>query len=125
MKLIIFLTWLLLFLALPFTLLITAGITYAGGMEKPKLIGKLFLAFIAHTFVTISISIFLLLLIVGAEPHYGQEFSTGKELICLLIVFGYGTSGWLLCSFINGKLIKSWTYFSLDSGKPQTIFGAK
>lgn len=94
-------------------------------MEKFNVIVKFLFSFAAHILMTYLTFAFLMLLWVGAEPRRGLELSTGEELIALSAIFIYGVVGWLLCSFINGKLIKSWTYFSLDSGKPQTIFGAK
>ncbi len=128
MFVLIFLIWIILFFSLPAALLITATITYAAGVEKFKVIGKLLIAFAGQFLTTLIMLYLILLLIVGAEPRRSRslELSTGEELTALFALFGYAVAGWLLCSFINGKLIKSWTYFSLDShGKPPTILGVK
>jgi hypothetical protein len=123
MTILIILIWLILFLTLPVALFVSATIAYAGETEKFKVVGKSLLAVAAYIFTTVFVFASLFYLFIGAEP---RELGAGRELIALSVLSGYSVAGWLLCSFVNGNLIKSWTHFSLDSGgKPRSIFGAK
>lgn len=124
MMLLIVLTWLMLLLLIFIALLLSAIIAYASERGKIEAIGRSLLAVVAYIFITISVFVSFFYLFLGAESL--REPGAGRELIALSVLSGYAVAGWLLCSFVNGKLIKSWTHFSLDSGgKPTSIFSKK
>ncbi len=123
----IFVIWILLFFLIPLFLLKTANASMEKQGKISKIIVKLFFSVFVHLSISFATGLFLLLLMGAADPKPGRELRFGLEetLTGLLTVIGYGVSGWLLCSFVNGKLIKSLSGFGFNAEKPQSIFDAE
>ena len=84
--------------------------------------GKLLLAFAVYFVISILTPFFIMAMLVGADGKYETvESKLTAQTVCILTVAAYGFIGWLLCSFINGKLIKSVSAFTAFSEKPQSI----
>jgi len=124
MKLIIALSYIFLFILIPLGLLLVFGRAYGDGAKLSVLIIKLIISGAIHLASSILTAMLLVVSIIGPHPKPGGEpvFSEEVQLICLLIIAGYGFVGWLLCSFVNGKFIKSYSSLNLFAGKPQSIF---
>ncbi len=127
MKLIIAISCVLLFVLIPLGLLMVFGKAYGDGANLPVLIIKLIVSGVIHLASSVLIVIFLVFTIIGPDPKPGRRPAFGEEsqLICLLIIAGYGFVGWLLCSFVNGKFIKSYSSLNLFTGKPQSLFSSR
>ena len=92
-------------------------------MDTAELVGRSivsFLAYLSTTFLALSL---LAILNDSGETLNGVD-SLG-EITSAFVVFGYAVAGWLLCSLINGELIKSWRHFSLSNRKPISILNTK
>jgi len=98
--------------------------TYGDGAKLPLLVGKLLVSLVGHFASSIFTVLILAFSIIGPDPKPNGKMQFGEEtqLICLLILVGYGFVGWLLCSFVHGKFIKSYSTFNSFAGKPQSIF---
>ena len=123
MEPVIVISYILLFVVIPIGLLLISVKVFGEGMKPLIVIGKMMLSFAIHS-VT---SIFALVCVAGTLFSLDLNGETVREkltaqTICLLIIAAYGFIGWLLCSFINGKLIKSYKAFSSFSEKTPSIF---
>ena len=126
MELAIGLFYILFFFVIPAGLLLIAVKVYGDGMKFPVIAAKLLLSFIAHFVVSYFSLAFVVVALIGVDPKPNSPYpGLATQTVCLLIVIGYGFLGWLLCSFVNGKLIKSYKAFNLHSEKPQSIFSNK
>ena len=127
MKLIIPISCVLLFILIPLGLVMVFGRAYGNGANLFVMVGKLFVSIFIHLAVSILTVMMLMLSIIGAHPKPNGASAFGEEtqVICVLIVACYAFTGWLLCSFVNGKLIKSYSAFTSFSEKPQSIFSRK
>ncbi|MEP6902835.1 MAG: hypothetical protein ABJA66_13870, partial [Actinomycetota bacterium] len=63
--------------------------------------------------------------IVGPDPKPNQTVPSESKILCLILVLIYALSGWLLGSFVNGKLITLWQIFSFKREEPPSIFEKK
>ncbi len=127
MEVFIPLFWFLMVIGLPIALLVTSYVAYTGGVKISEIIAKSALAFLVYCLITIVVSWFMFLLIFAgahSEP-VGQVLDWKGKIFYSGLVFIYSIIGWLLCSFINGGLIKPWTIFNRNSNKTQSIFDGK
>ena len=121
---IIAVSFVLLFVLVPLGLLMVFGRTYGNGAKLSVLIVKLIISGIVYLIASGLTVMMLMLSIIGSDPKPGgkPEFGDGVQLICLSIIAGYGFTGWLLCSFVNGKFIKFHSVFTSFTEKPRSIF---
>jgi hypothetical protein len=125
MEVLIGMVWFLLFLTIPVALMTTSYIRYVNGGRVSEIIATSLLSFILYIFVTIGTGWFIFLMIfAGAHTNpVGQALNfQGKLIFCGIVVF-YAFLGWLLCSIVNGNLIKPSTDFNWKSEKPPSILG--
>jgi hypothetical protein len=92
--------------------------------EIGKVILKLLLSLSMHIPVSAIIGFLLLFITVGADNYSKPRPPAGWGEITagLILVAGNALIGWLLCSFVNGKLLKSLSVFNFYSEKPESIF---
>ena len=106
MKVLIMGLWLILSISISLGLIFFAGKS-SGGTSNWKIVGKLTVAFTA--FVLICIITFLILLIMATGyPKPEHEITAMQQIIGLTVIYAYGFTGYLLCSFVNGKFLKPW-----------------
>ena len=112
---------------MPAALLITGYVAYVDRKKAGEIISKLVLSFIIYGATTFVTGWFMFLLIfAGAHTDpVGQALSWQGKFIYSAIVLSYAALSWLLCSLVNGGLIKPWEIFQFNSNKTQSIFGAK
>ena len=67
----------------------------------------------------------MLITVFVADPKLNEAIPLKSKVICLILVLIYGFTGWLLCSFVNGRFIKSWRIFKFYEEKPHSIFDSK
>ena len=127
MEIFIPLLWFLIVIGLPIALLVTGYIAYTGGVKTSEIIAKQALAFLIYCLITFAISWFMFILIsAGAHSEpVGQVLDWRGKVFYSALVFTYGVTGWFLCSFINGGLIRLWMIFDYSSNKSQSIFDEK
>ena len=117
----------LLFVVIPLGLLMVFGRAYGNGAKLPVLIVKFIISGVIHLAASILTVMMLMFAVIGPDPKPGGKpaFDEAAQLICLLIVAGYGFTGWLLCSFVNGKFINSFASVNAYNEKSQSIFSGK
>lgn len=108
---------------IPALFLIT-GKAFGDGTKLYIILSKLFASIFIHFLSGFVIFLMMIFITFGPEPRMRTK-SAGEEIItqtiCLLLVGVYGLIGYALCSFINGKLIKSISEFNVFYEKPQSI----
>lgn len=124
MQIIIAICCVLIFILIPLGLLLISGKIYGDGEKLPIVILKFLGTLTVHFIASIFTPLIVLLIVIGADPKPGGKFepTIAAQTVCLLIIAGYGFVGWLLCSFVNGRFVKSFSDFNLFSEKPQSIF---
>ncbi len=113
----------LFFITIPIGLFSVAAKVYGEGVGWLLVFGK----FIVSLFIYLTFSVIVPILIVFLAFDSDSKFSSlgfklTMQTVCLLAVAAYGFLGWLLCSLVNGKLIKSYSEFNLTDEKPQSLF---
>lgn len=122
----VFAIWIFLFFIIALFLLTTANRAAANQSKIAGVIVKLLLSFLIHIPVSAVTGFLLLFITVGADKFERErKIGAGEITAGLIIIFGYALTGWLLYSFINGKLVKLLSIFNLYSEKPQSIFKAE
>ena len=114
MEQIIVIIWFLLVLAIPLAFLVTSYSRYISGEKVSELLGKLLVSLIVYISLTVILLPFMFLVIfAGAHTKpVGEVLNLREELFYWVIVLIYALTGWLLCSLINGRIIKPWVSFS-------------
>jgi hypothetical protein len=88
-------------------------------------ISKLIISFLAYFFLSCITFLLIIFSVVGPDPRPNHAIPVISKVFCLILVLAYGAAGWLLGSFINGKLITSLSFLSLRGEEPQSIFNTK
>jgi len=116
--------WIFLFFIIALFLVITATRMASNQLRISKIVVKLFFSFLVHIPVSAVTGFLLLFITVGPDPHQGRErqIGSGEVTAGFIIIISYALIGWLLCSFVNGKLLTSLSVFNFYSEKPQSIF---
>jgi membrane protein YqaA with SNARE-associated domain len=86
---------------------------------------KLVFSFFAYILISVIAFLLGLFFVVGPDPRPNQAIRLESKILCLILILIYGIVSWLLISFVNGKLIRSWRVFSFYEEKPQSIFNSK
>ncbi len=121
------LIWFLFVLIIPTAFLVTGFISYINGVKTSEIIVKLFAAFLAYICMTAATFPFMFFVVyAGAHTKpVGNSLDLKGEIIYFAIILAYTIIGWLLCSFINGGLVKPWKIFHWSNEKTQSIFDVK
>lgn len=119
--------WFLLVLIIPLAFLVTAYKNYIDGIRVSDIILKLVVAFIGYISTTaVTLPFMFIIIFAGAHSEpLGNAIDLKGEIFSLTLVLVYAVIGWLLCSLINGGLIKPWSAFRSYGGKTQSIFDTK
>lgn len=123
MEPVIIISYILLFVMIPIGLLLISVKVFGEGTRPLTIFGKLLLSFVVH----FAASIFALFFVISIVFSINRKVETVEadltaQTICLLVIAAYGFVGWLLCSFISGKFVKSYRAFSSFSEKTPSIF---
>jgi len=108
MEVVIFLVWLCLVWGIPLSLIVSAYKVYIDGVKKIDILAKLAFGFIVHLVLTFAMfPLIFIMIFAGAhtEPVGNALTFLGKILYICAVSF-HTFVGWLLCSFINGRLIR-------------------
>ena len=117
------LSFVMFFITIPIGMIFVAAKVYGESGKLSFVLGKSILSFFIYVVFSVVIPLLALILYVGPDPKPGrQNFGLVMQTCYLLAIAAYGFLGWLLCSFINGKLIKSYSEFNLSDEKPQSLF---
>ena len=124
MEPVITISYIVFFVVIPIGLLMISVKVFSEGTGPFIIFGKLLLSFVVYAAASILTLSFVVSAVVfginrNVETIYAELTA---QTICLLIIAAYGFVGWLLCSFINGKLVKSYKAFSSFSEKTSPIF---
>ena len=93
--------------AIPLTLLAIGILCRVYGTKTSTIIFRLLLAFLAHCLSSAIFMVVLVYILIGPDPRSSDEISWNRALIGIFLLLVYGFIAWLLCSFVNGKLITS------------------
>ena len=116
--------WLLFFLAIPIACFICAGNNY-GKENLTAVVGKFLVAFFLYLFATFISGLFTLAAVLGGHKQIGEKMTSTEQIVALAGIYFYGIVGYLLCSFIFGRLLKPSDLPLISSKKTQTIFDGK
>jgi len=121
------LIWFLFVFAIPLAFLVTGYISYVNGTKSSEIILKLFVAFLGYVCITAATFPFMFIIVyVGAHTKpVGNALDLKSEIIYFAMILAYVIIGWLLCSFVNGSLVKPWKIFNWNSEETQSILGGK
>lgn len=123
MKLITAVSFVLLFITIPIGLISVSAKVYGSGANWLVVSGKLLASLSIYLTASVIVPVIILFVVIGPDPGSRGKLNFGfaAQSICLLLVAVYGFTGWLLCSLVNGKFIKSYSEFNLSYEKPQSI----
>ena len=107
MDLLITILVILSFVGIPVTLLAIGILCRVYGTKTSTIIFRLLLAFLAHCLSSAIFMVVLVFILIGPDPKPSDEVSWNRKLIRVFLMLVYGFIAWLLCSFVNGKLITS------------------
>ena len=116
--------WFFLFLAIPVACFICAGNNY-GKDSLTKIVGKFLIAFFLYLTATFISGLFTLASVLGGHKQLGEKMTSTEQIIALAGIYFYGIAGYLICSFIYGRLLKPLDLPFINSKKSQTIFNEK
>ena len=123
MEPVIAISYILFFITIPIGLLLISIKAYGDGRTPLIVIGKLLFGFVIYfvvSVVTVGV-VFSIIFNINRQSDT-IEIELAAQTLCLLIIAAYGFVGWLLCSFIYGKPVKSISDFRLFAGKISPIF---
>jgi hypothetical protein len=126
-EIIIILTWWLISILIALALLIAGVIDYLKVRELRKTLPRFFVALVVYIFIAI-LSAVLIGRMLDAGIHTQPEhmyLETLGEIFLVFILLVYSFCGWLLCSFVLGKLPFLRQVFNPNSKSPQSVFDSK
>ena len=127
MEFFIKLIWFLFVLAFPIVFLVVGYVSYINGTKLSEIILKLFVALIGYVCITgVTFPFIFVVVYAGAHSNpVGNSLDLKGKIVYFAMIFAYLIIGWLLCSFINGSLIKPWKILNRSNEKNQSIFDEK
>lgn len=119
--------WFLFVLILPTTFSVTGYISYINGVKPSEIILKLFVALLGYVCITGATFPFMFVIVfAGAHTKpVGNSLDLKGKIVYFAMILTYLIIGWLLCSFVNGNLIKPWKIFNRSNEKNQSLFDSK
>jgi hypothetical protein len=126
-EIIILLIWWLISILIPLALLIAGVIDYLKDRELRKTLPRFFVALAVCIFTVILSGVLIVRMLyagVHDQPEHRFLEIFGK-IFFVFILLAYSFSGWLLCSFVLGKLPFLRQVFNPNSKSPQSLFDSK
>lgn len=111
-------------MAIPTACFIYAGNNY-GKDNLITIVGKFLLAFFLYLVATFISGFFTLASVLGGHKQLGEKMTSTDQVVALAGIYFYGIAGYLLCSFVYGRLLKPSDLPLIGSKKTQTIFNEK
>jgi len=124
MEAVIFLAWFGLVWGIPIALIVSGYKVHIEGAKKIDIFAKLTFGFIVHLVLTAAMfPLMFIMIFAGAHTEpIGDALTVGGKLFYISAVSFHAVVGWLLCSFINGRLIRPWLLLYPTMNRPISIF---
>jgi hypothetical protein len=121
METLLIIIWFILGIFNPFAFLVTAYISYLKENKTSRIIASLIFGFVLHILI-VAITIPFIVPFGFITAHGGSSKDWQIPAFFSIIDIIFVAAGWITCSIIYQKPIKSWKLLNFDFGKTPSIF---